>query len=58
MVELPGTVFGRTHTASTGTCAMAHFIDVVLHLEPPITPMVCRPLPPQRFHPYFPPDFT
>ena len=51
MVELPGSVFGRTHTASTGTRAMEHFIDVVLHLEPSITPMVCRPLPPQRFHP-------
>ena len=54
----PGSVSGRTHTASTGTYAMAHFLDVVLQLEPPIIPIVRRPLPPHHFHIAFLPDFS
>ena len=45
MVEQPGSVFGRTHTASTGTRAMAHFLGVFLQLEPPILLMVRHALP-------------
>ena len=51
MGKLYGSFFGRTHTASTGTSVMAHFPCVVFHLEPPVTPMVHRPIPP---HHYFP----
>ena len=50
--------FGRTHAVSTGTRAMAHFIDVVLQLEPPMIPMVRCTLLPQNFHLAFPPDLA
>ena len=37
---------------------MAHFLNVVLQIEPPIPPMVCHPLPPRHFYPSVPPDCT
>ena len=54
----PGSVFGRTHTTSTGTSATTNFIDVVFKIEPPMIPMVRCPLPPHHFHLAFPPDFS
>ena len=53
----PGSVFGRTHTASAGIHAMAHFLDVVLKIETPMLSMVRLPLPPHHFHTAFPPAF-
>ena len=37
---------------------MAHFIDVVLQLEPPMLPMVLLPLPPHHFRPAVTPALT
>ena len=50
--------FSSTHTVSTGIHAMAYFLEVVLQIEPPLLTMVRRPIPPQSFHPDFPPDFA
>ena len=33
MDEWPGLFFGRTHTASTGTCAMTYFPVLVFHIQ-------------------------
>ena len=55
--QVPVSVFGRTHTASTGTCSMARFPGVVFQIEPLVLPMVRFPLPPQYCHPAVQPDF-
>ena len=58
MGELPGPVFGRTHTSATGTCAMVHFIDFVLRIKSTVPPMVSLPILPHYFHPAVTPAFA
>ena len=54
----PGSVFGRTHTTSSVTNDMAHFLDVVFQLETPMLPMVRCPLPPHNFNIVSPSSFS
>ena len=42
----------------TGTHVMTHFADMVLQLEPPLSPTIHHPLPPHHFNPDSPPDCT
>ena len=51
MYDWTGPFFYNTHTASTGNLDMAHFTDVVLQIESPVSPMVSCYIPPRRFYP-------
>ena len=50
--------FDSTNTGFNGTIAMAHVLDVVLTLEPPVLPMFYRTIKPHHFLTAIPPDFT